>query len=320
MATGIVSQQLNIFITTGEAQKALDVLIAKETKLKDELAKATDPRQVTRLTAELKRLEEPLDRARKKVSGELGPSFRDLQNTVTKLSAQLKQLSTNDADYSKVLKQYREANTALDVQRQKLLVIQQAQGQMSSQSPFANVVDFAKGAFLGAGMIGVVQGFQQFLGDSINEALDAEEATARLKSQLDNLGRSEAFDSIISKTNEIANKFKYLDNDDVTGVFEKLINYGKLTQKQMDDLLPVIVNFAAKQRIPIQDASDVIIKALEGNARALKEYGISVKEAGTPTERLGVIMTTLKEKVEGAGEAFQNTAAGSMAVDQATVK
>ncbi len=314
MSTSVVNRQVNIFIESGEAQRALDVLIKKETALKLELEKATNPKVVERLNLELKKLSEPIDRARKKVTGELGPSLRDLQSTVIKLGSALKRMSTNDADYTKVLAQYRQANTLLRQQKVELDAFGSAQSGLVKENPFGRVVDFAKGSLLGGAMLGVISNFSSFFSDSVSEALDAEEVSARLKSTLENLGRSDAFDRIIKKARAVAKEFQYLDNDDVVGVFNKLIDYGKLTEKEMNDLLPVIINFAAKSRISIEESASVLIKSMEGNGRALKEFGIDMKDGGTAAERLSIIMTTLKDKVDGAGAAFQETAAGGIAV------
>jgi hypothetical protein len=215
--------------------------------------------------------------------------------------------------FDKVLNQYKQAKIELAQIQTQIKGVEIAQGNVAKVNPFGKVLDFAKGAFLGGGIIGVITAFVGIVKGSIEEALDAEDVAARLKATLNNLG-SDAFDRINRKADELAKKFKYLDNDDVVGVFNKLIDYGKLTEKQMNDLLPVIINFAAKQRISIEESSDVIVKALEGNAKGLKTYGINLKDVKDEGERFNVVMGTLKDKVEGAGEAFQQTTRGKIAV------
>jgi hypothetical protein len=110
----------------------------------------------------------------------------------------------------------------------------------------------------------------------------------------------------------LAEEFKLFKADDVQEVFTKLITYGKLTEHQIDELTPVIVNFAEQQRISLTDATSVITKALEGNSRGLKEYGINIKDASTVTERFAGIMEGLAPRVEGAAEAFGNTTQGQI--------
>src|SRR5690349_1867147 len=126
-----VNRQINIFINSGEAQKALDALLKKETALKNELAAATDPKHISKLKLEIDKLQEPIARTTKKVSGELGPSIKDLQKTVAALGNQLKRMSTEDADFSKVVTQYREANEALRQQQAELKKVDNAKKEVT---------------------------------------------------------------------------------------------------------------------------------------------------------------------------------------------
>lgn len=113
MATNTVNRQVNIFIESGQAEKAFTRLQTKAQGLEASLRAATNPAEAARLRQELDRLSEPLDRARRRLSGELSPSFRDLQQTVTALGNRLRQMSQEDADFSKVLLQYQQARVSL---------------------------------------------------------------------------------------------------------------------------------------------------------------------------------------------------------------
>lgn len=160
-------------------------------------------------------------------------------------------------------------------------------------------------------------GFQQagnFLSGSIKEFEQAETATARFGATLDNLGRATELDPLKNKIEELASTFKYLDNDDLTEAAEKLVTYGKVSKDQIEELLPVIIDFAAKQRISVQEATDIVIKGLEGNAKGLIRYGLSLKDAGTESERYGVIVNELGKKVKGTAATFQSTGTGELAV------
>lgn len=314
------NRTLNVFINTGEAQKSYDKLILKEKELNDQLKTTTDPKRIQQLNGELAKLSEPITRASKKLSGELGPSMRDMQKLATQLGNQLKHMSEKDADYSKVVAQYRQAQVEMKGMQGRAKELGDAFEQTQKTNPFSRVADYAKGTLLAGAVTGVISQFTGFLKGSIDEALDAEESTARFRAQLDNIGRSDVFDRFIEKTNKLQQQFKYLDNDDFTKVFEKLVNYGKLTEKQMDELMPVIVNFAAKQRMSITDASDVITKALEGQGKALKEYGIKLDKGADSAQQFNVIMEQLAPKVQGAADAFQSTAAGQIASTTQQIK
>ena len=304
MANGIVNRQVNVYINSGEAQKAYDLLIKREKALNDELAKTADPKRIKALKGELEKLAEPIDRASKKMKGELAPSIRDLELATKKFLSEFKK--TGDPA---TLANFQKFKAELDQAKAKLNGLEKAQGGLTKGGIFSG----AFWANLAAGGItAVASQLSGFFTSTIEEALNADESTRRLETTLQNLGRSDAFDRITEKAGQLAQQFKYLDNDDIVAVFNKLIDYGKLTETEMNDLLPVIINFAAKSKTSIDESADVIIKALEGNAKALKTYGIDVSGAKTETERLNIVMTTLKEKVDGAAAAFSETASGKI--------
>lgn len=153
-----------------------------------------------------------------------------------------------------------------------------------------------------------------FLKDSITEFNQAEQSVSRLKNILENVGRVDVFNRLTTNANEFADAYKQLDNDDITQVFTKLVTYGKLTENQIKKVTPVIIDFAAKTGLSLEDAAQKIILGLEGQGRAFKEFGITIKDASNPAEAFGLIMTELKPKVEGAAKAFGETTAGQIAI------
>ncbi len=142
------------------------------------------------------------------------------------------------------------------------------------------------------------------------EADHAEQASEGLHLALENIGRIDAFDRLTRKAEDFAKSYKDLKGDDIKDVFTKLIDYGKLSENQMTSLTQVIIDFSRKQKISLSDATDVMTKALEGNGKALKGYGINIKDGSDATERLNIILTSLGSKVQGAEEVFENTSKG----------
>lgn len=171
---------------------------------------------------------------------------------------------------------------------------------------------FGSSLLLAVGIVPGLFGIVQFLEGSIEKFTEAEAATSRLRNTLSNLGQINAFDRLKEKAEALQKEFKTFRADEVLDVFQKLIVYGKLTEKQIDELTPVIINFAAQQRITLAEATDVITRSLEGNSRGLKTYGINLKEVKTEAERFGVIMEQLAPKVEGAAKAFGEETAGQI--------
>jgi len=165
--------------------------------------------------------------------------------------------------------------------------------------------------------IGIV-GLIEFFKGTFDAALEEDKALHRLQGTLDNLGRGDAFDRIIKKSQALEDRFKVFGHEDFISVYEKLITYGKLTENQMDSLIPVITNFASKAGKDLPEAASLILKAIGGNARALKEFGINLKDAKDESERFNLVMTALKDRVEGATDAFGESALGKL--DAAKVK
>ncbi|OLY92294.1 hypothetical protein SAMN05444008_11560 [Cnuella takakiae] len=281
---------------SGDAiQKKLDSVNKTLDKNREALAKVTSQQQA---------LAQQLD-------SKSGPSLKSQAALVQRLYNEYQRLGTNTKEAEQKLLEYANQARVLDQMREKVASVRKVQQDSTAAgsswlSSFAG--NLAAGAVMKVGSL--VEGF---FSDAVTGAMEAEAGVARFQSTMANLGREDAFDRLSAKADEMAEKFKYLDNDDVLAVFDKLVTYGKLTEKQMNDLMPVIIDFAAKQRITLEESASVVIKALEGNGKALKDYGIDIKDAETTTERFNVVMTDLASKVEGAGEAFQNTAAGGVA-------
>lgn len=313
MAGGNSQATGTVYLDTSSAQYALDKLNNKIGEYDKELAKVNIT-QGRRITLETNRAEA----AKKAIAVEqqlaknLGNTYNQQKDLVFALQKQLQSIPVNTQQYIDKLKSLRKEQGVFDEMKQKIKGVEVAQEQMASG--FGKIL--GRVAAYGTAFLAfdtIKNSIVSFFGDAIDEANTAEAAVSRLGSTLSNLGRSDTFDRVTAKADELANTFKFIDNDDVTEVFQQLITYGKLTEKQMNDLLPVIINFASKSGTTINESASLIIKALEGNGKALKEYGISMKDGATVTERMALIMTELKPKVEGAAQAFGETLKGSIA-------
>lgn len=162
-----------------------------------------------------------------------------------------------------------------------------------------------------------IRGIVEFGKESVEAFERSESQSKRLENTLKNLGAS-AKDIEILKSSiiSLSAAFPYLTRADLTEVQQKLITYGKLTAEQIKELTPTILNFAANQRIGIAEATDVITKALEGNSRGLKSYGINIKDAGDETGRFNLIQDELGRRVANAGNVFADTSEGKVAIYQ----
>lgn len=161
----------------------------------------------------------------------------------------------------------------------------------------------------------IQKGFQvvnDFFKDSIAQAKEAEQNTLQLKNTLASLGKEGNLEQITESAKKLSERFA-IDDDAILKTTLSLENYGKLTEKQIQDLQPVIIDYAAKTGKSMDEATNLIIKGLNGQGKEFKQLGVELDKGGTTAENLGVIMTDLAVKVKGAGETFANSAEGKLA-------
>lgn len=310
MASNNSSATGTVFLDTTSAQVALDRLNSKIKAYDNELTKANTS-AARRLTVERDRAAaaEKAAGIQQQIEKGLGATYNQQAALIKTLTNQTKNLAVGTDEYRKKLADLRKAQGVFDEMKQKISGVEAEQEKMGSgfTRAFSRIAQYAAAYF-------AFDQVTSFLSDAVEEADAAEKATSRLQNTLSNLGRNDAFERITGQADKLAETFTFLDNDDITEVFQQLITYGKLTENQMNELLPVIINFASKSGISLNESASVIIKAMEGNAKALKEYGINIKDGSTVTERFGILMTELKPKVEGAADAFGETFAGKTAI------
>lgn len=175
-----------------------------------------------------------------------------------------------------------------------------------------SISGFAEQFIIAGAAFKVFEGTIDFVKDSVKEFESAEQATAKFNNILKNLGREDAIEGLNKEAEKLSEQFGIIAKKDVTNIFQKLITQGKLTENQIKELTPVIINFAAKTGQSFDDSASIIIKSLEGNNRGLKEFGINIKDGHDAVERFGIIMDQLKPRVDGAADAFGTTLAGSI--------
>lgn len=186
---------------------------------------------------------------------------------------------------------------------------------------FRNLKQDIAGFVLGfVGFQAALSGVQSFVSGAISEFEQAETARARFEGRLKNLGRTNELEGLLTTVDELAGKFKNLDNDDLVNVTEKLVTYGNVSESQIKQLLPLIVDFAANTGESVQTATDAVVKALEGNGKALKVYGIDMKDAGNAAEAYALVTEVLGAKVRGTAEIFSKTASGELAAQKQALK
>lgn len=306
----------SIYLDTTAAQSALTKLTEKSELLTRQIqAGEKAGKEMGSEIAKLAEVKSKITEVQQVLDKGLSPSLREQEKLVKKLRMELRGMSSDADGFNQKRKAYINASADLEKLRGKVGAVSQANNQLGGS--FLNFTKNVAGIALAT--VGV-QGLFNLLEGSITEATEAEQSLSRLKNTLSNIGREDALERLVEKSNELAQSFRFLDNDDINGVFQQLITYGKLTERQIGDVTEVIINFSKKNKISLEESTSVIVKALEGSGKALKEYGINIKDGGDVTERFGIIMNDLKPKVDGAADAFGETFAGKLEIARQSIR
>lgn len=146
--------------------------------------------------------------------------------------------------------------------------------------------------------------------DSVQAFAEAEKSQDKLKDAFSrfpaladtNIDRLNALNSVLAR------KTKF--DDDATASGQATLAQFKLTGTQIEQLTPLLQDYAAKTGKSLPDAANVLGKALMGQGRGLKMLGIDFKDAGSVNANYAQIMTGLREKVGGFAEKEGKSAAG----------
>lgn len=171
------------------------------------------------------------------------------------------------------------------------------------------------GLAMGAGMAGfqmLTDAVVSFGQNAIKEFEEAQKISGELQRTLRTVGRESYFDGLITESNNLAEAFKGLyDNDDIIVAQTKLINYGKVTREEISKLIPVIADLSAKEGIDLVQATESVINIMAGRGgNTLRQYGLSVKGTATEHDRLNLILGEFQQKLDGSVETYARSAQG----------
>jgi len=312
MAT-TVNRRISIYIDDSAAESALKKLRLNADALTKSIAAGQAAgKNMAAEIAKLDKAKAAIAALQTQIDSGLKPTFNQLRNQVQDLERELRKLPVGTQEFINKVKELERARAQFMAVGNEIRGVQTATNSLKigfkEAFSLGGIMALAQGVIAGA-----ANALKNFFGGAIDEAMQSEEAVARLQNKLTNLGKADAFDRLSDSADRMAKTFKFIDNDAVLEVFSQLIDYGKLTENQMQRLIPVIIDFATNARISIGEATKLIIGGLEGQGKALKQYGIDIKDAGTESERFSAIVNDLGDKVKGSGEAFGETFAGGMA-------
>ena len=106
------------------------------------------------------------------------------------------------------------------------------------------------------------------------------------------------------------------DADDLAASQAVLARY-KLTGSQIQQMTPLLVDYAKRTGKDLPTAAGTLGKAMMGSGRAMKELGIKFKDAKDPAKNYDQIMSGLRKTVGGYASKEATTAAGKTEIMRA---
>lgn len=285
--------------------KSIEELRHKGRLLNDQMIKTNDPAKVKRLNDELQKTRKAVDSiiSAQKQQVELVGKLNERQRN---LIAELKK--TNDPKLVQgLLRNLSQVDNQLSALSTKAATLPSKIGGISQS--LLQGFGLGAGAFTLQAALGMIT---NFVSGAIGQFESAAATANNLRRSLSVVGKGDLFDGLIAEAETLAEKFNGLfDNDDIVDAQVKLVNYGKVTREELSQLLPVILNLAAAEKIDLVSATESVIGILEGRGgQTLRQYGLSVKDLKTEHDRLNIVLGEFSTKLEGAADTYGNTAQG----------
>lgn len=283
---------------TSVQDKMLEELRQKGKRLEDQMVKTNDPKKVEVLN-------------------------KELQNTRKQYLAQQDAVK-NLTDQQKKLHEALRANNDPKIVQGLLRNLHQVEAQLAgltqSASTFGNKLGGLGGnllslAGIGAGAFGIAElvgGITDLYAASNREAAEAEQGLLRFKQTLENIGQANLFDTLVNDADVLAKKYKNLfDNDDILAGQAKFIEGTKVSQAELQKLIPVAIELAAKLGTDVTTASEMLVNSIIGKTSPeLKRLGLDMKGLGDQTSRVNEITGDFATLISGSVDTALQTAQG----------
>lgn len=172
------------------------------------------------------------------------------------------------------------------------------------------------GALAAAGAAAAATALVALGKSSVSAFIESEQSSLRLDEALKNFPATadRSRDSFDKLNEALAQKTKF--DDDATASGQAVLAQFKLTGAQIQELTPLLQDYASKTGKTLPDAALDLGKAIQGQGRALKAVGLDLKDTGSQTGNLSQLTAGLRTQVGGFATAEGKTAAGSAAILQ----
>lgn len=167
---------------------------------------------------------------------------------------------------------------------------------------------------VGAAMIGAAGTVAFAMKGWVKSAQEAEMASMRLESSVKGAyGASSNAVKAFEDQAKAIQKVTVASDEDVMSIQALLAQFG-LTQRQVTQLTPLVVDISRKWGIDYVGAAKAVAKAADGKATALKKLGINIDETKAKTDPYLATVEALRQAAGGFAQQEGKTFAGQTAI------
>lgn len=283
---------------TSVQDKMLEELRIKGERLEKQMVKTNDPKKVEAYNKELQATRQ---------------QYLAQQNAVKDLTAQQKKLhealrANNDPKVVQgLLRNLHQVESQLESLTQSTATFGNKMGGIGSN--LLGLVGLGAGAF---GIAELAGGITDLYNASVREASEAEQGLLRFQQTLQNIGQAGLFDTLVNDADVLAKKYQNLfDNDDILAGQAKFIEGTKVSQEQLQKLIPIAIELAAKLGTDVTTASEMLVNSIIGKTSPeLKRLGLDMKGLGDQTSRVNEITGDFATLLAGSVDTALQTAQG----------
>jgi len=147
--------------------------------------------------------------------------------------------------------------------------------------------------------------------ESVKAFQEAELTAKKLQTAVSvNGGLQKDFEILIEQSKQLQDITIFSD-DDIQNAQTAALQFG-LTRKQVQELIPVVLDFASATGQTLPAALDRVLAGIRGQGRGLKDYQVEVSATATKQENLKTITDQLTKSFSGQAEIVGNTSFGAM--------
>ena len=250
------------------------------------ITNAESKKKITLYQQESKTLNELRNKYKDLALSEKGASkeAQDLLAQITKLDAKLKAVDASVGQFQRNVGNY---TGALDTFR-------------------TGVTNILGAAGIG---VGLSEGIN-FLKESFAEFQKSEKATKELGFALKNVGGEgvQALSKLSDQAQQLEENLGLFEAEDIQGLQKELVNLGA-SSSQVEALTPKILDLAKATGMDLASATDVAVKAINGQTKGLKSVGLEFENTGSRTENYNILLEKL-DKFQGAAANSADTLEG----------